>query len=60
MALRQHGRVFPAVAWRGADYEDMLSANRGSVDLVFGLDQNDYSGVSYLELSVLDARPAHG
>jgi single-stranded-DNA-specific exonuclease len=57
MALKQNGRVFPAVAWRGADYEDMLVANRGAVDLVFGLDQNEYGGQSYLELSVLDARP---
>jgi single-stranded-DNA-specific exonuclease len=58
MALRQEGRLFPAIAWRSADHEDMLVANRASVDVVFGLDQNDYSGVSYLELSVLDARPA--
>jgi single-stranded-DNA-specific exonuclease len=60
MALRQDGRVFRAIAWRGADHEDMLVANRSSVDLVFGLDQNDYNGESYLELSVLDARPAQG
>jgi single-stranded-DNA-specific exonuclease len=58
MALRQSGRVFRAIAWRGAEHEDMLVANRGAVDLVFGLDQNDYKGESYLELSVLDARPA--
>ncbi len=59
MALKQGGRVFRAVAWRGAEHEDMLTANRTAVDLVFGLDQNDYNGETYLELSVLDARPSH-
>ncbi len=59
LAVRQEGRTFRAMAWRSADREPLLTEHRAAVDLVFGLDQNQYNGETYLELSILDAKPPH-
>jgi len=57
MALRQHGRVMRAIAWRGAERHAFLESTRGPVDLAYSLDQNQFNGETYLELSVCDIRP---
>jgi single-stranded-DNA-specific exonuclease len=57
MALRQHGRVMRAIAWRGAERHAFLENTRGPVDLAYSLDQNQFNGETYLELSVCDIRP---
>jgi single-stranded-DNA-specific exonuclease len=56
MALKQHGRIFRAIAWRAVEREQFITDNRTSLDLAFSLDHNKYQGNDYLELSVSDFR----
>jgi single-stranded-DNA-specific exonuclease len=58
MALRQDGRIFRAVAWRAAERHDYLAERRGSLDVAFSLDQNQYNGETFVELTLADARGA--
>src|SRR5690606_21702981 len=58
MALRQDGRVMRAVAWRGVERLAFLERHRGPVDVAYSLEQNEYNGETYLELTVADVRPA--
>ena len=56
MALRQEGRIFRAIAWRAAERHDYLTAHRGALDVAFSLEQNQYNGETYTELSIADFR----
>jgi single-stranded-DNA-specific exonuclease len=56
MALKQDGRIFRAVAWRAAERHDYLTEHRGSLDVAFSLEQNQYNGETYTELSIADFR----
>ena len=58
MALRQDGRVMRAVAWRGVERLAFLEGHRDRVDLAYSLEQNEFNGETYLELTVADVRPA--
>jgi single-stranded-DNA-specific exonuclease len=58
MALRHEGRVFRAVAWRSAEKHDQISESRSSLDVAFSLEQNQYNGETYVELTLADIRPA--
>ena len=58
MSLRQDGRVFRAVAWRAAEKHDQIAQHARAVDVAFSLDQNQYNGNTYLELTLADIRPA--
>jgi single-stranded-DNA-specific exonuclease len=58
MALRHEGRVFRAVAWRAAEKHDELNQSRAAVDVAFSLEQNQYNGETYVELTLADIRPA--
>jgi single-stranded-DNA-specific exonuclease len=58
MALKQEGRVFRAVAWRAAEKHDQLHESRMAVDVAFSLEQNQYNGETYVELTLADIRPA--
>jgi len=58
MALRQEGRIFRAVAWRAAERHEYLEEHRQAIDLAFSLEQNQYNGETYVELTVADARRA--
>jgi single-stranded-DNA-specific exonuclease len=58
MALKQHGRIFRAIAWRAVDHEQLITENRASLDLAFSLEHNRYQGNEFLELSVTDVRAA--
>jgi single-stranded-DNA-specific exonuclease len=60
MALRQSGRVLRAVAWRGVEKHAFLEDHRGPVDVAYSLEQNQFNGETYLELTVADIRPAEG
>lgn len=57
MALRQEGRVFRAVAWRAAEKHDQLTEAKNAVDVAFSLEQNQYNGETYVELTLADIRP---
>ena len=56
MALRQDGRIFRAVAWRAAERYDALAEHKAALDVAFSLDQNQYNGETYLDLSIADFR----
>jgi single-stranded-DNA-specific exonuclease len=56
MALKQDGRIFRAVAWRAAERHDSLVEHKTSVDVAFSLDQNQYNGETFVELSIADFR----
>src|SRR5258708_11120155 len=59
MALKQDGRIFRAVACRAADRYDDLDARRaggGAIDVAFSLEQNQYNGETYVELTLADLR----
>jgi single-stranded-DNA-specific exonuclease len=60
MALRHDGRVLRAIAWRGADRHSFLETHKAPVDVAFSLEQNQWNGETYLELTVADLRPALG
>jgi len=54
MTFRQDGRSFRAIAWRAAERAAFLTENRAGVNLAFSLEQNEFQGETYLELSVAD------
>src|SRR5437667_5730513 len=56
MALKQDGRIFRAVAWRAAERHDDLAEHKSRLDVAFSLDQNQYNGETFIELSIADFR----
>jgi single-stranded-DNA-specific exonuclease len=56
MALKQDGRIFRAVAWRAAERHDYLTEHRAALDVAFSLEQNQYNGETYLELTLADLK----
>ncbi|HZA36003.1 MAG TPA: hypothetical protein VE505_13785, partial [Vicinamibacterales bacterium] len=52
------GRIMRAISWRGAERHAFLEAHRAAVDVAFSIDQNQFNGETYLELTVCDIRPA--
>ena len=56
MALKQEGRIFRAIAWRAAERHDYLAEHKTAIDVAFSLDQNQYNGESYVELTLADLR----
>jgi single-stranded-DNA-specific exonuclease len=56
MALKQHGRIFRAIAWRAIEREQFITDNRTSLDLAFSVEHNRYQGDEFLELAVSDFR----
>jgi len=56
MALKQDGRVFRAIAWRAAERSDYLEAHKAALDVAFSLEQNQYNGETFVELTLADMR----
>lgn len=56
MALKQDGRIFRAIAWRAAERHDYLAEQKRSIDVAFSLEQNQYNGETYVELTLADVR----
>jgi single-stranded-DNA-specific exonuclease len=56
MAVRQHGRIFRAIAWRSVEREPFLLEHRGAIDVAFSLTQNTFNGDTYTELTLADMR----
>ena len=59
MSFRQQGRVFRAIAWRAAERAAFLDEHRTNLDLAFSLDENQYQGETYIQLTVADFRVAN-
>ncbi len=56
MALKQDGRIFRAVAWRAAERHDFLAEHKAALDVAFSLEQNQYQGETYVELTLADLK----
>jgi single-stranded-DNA-specific exonuclease len=56
MALKQDGRIFRAIAWRAAEQRDYLTEHKSALDVAFSLEQNQYQGETYTELTLADLR----
>jgi single-stranded-DNA-specific exonuclease len=56
MSLKQGGRIFRAIAWRAAEHRDFLAEHRAALDVAFSLEQNQYNGETYVELTLADLR----
>jgi single-stranded-DNA-specific exonuclease len=56
MSLKQEGRIFRAIAWRAAERHDYLTEHRAALDVAFSLEQNQYNGETYLELTLADLK----
>jgi single-stranded-DNA-specific exonuclease len=56
MALKQDGRIFRAIAWRAADRHDYLAEHKAAIDVAFSLEQNQYNGETFVELTLADLR----
>jgi single-stranded-DNA-specific exonuclease len=56
MALKQDGRIFRAIAWRAAERHDYFTTHKTALDVAFSLDQNQYNGETYLELTLADLK----
>jgi single-stranded-DNA-specific exonuclease len=56
MALKQDGRIFRAIAWRAAERHDYVAEHRSALDVAFSLEQNQYNGETYVELTLADLR----
>ncbi len=56
MSFRQGGKIIRGIAWRAADREGFVSANRTAIDVAFSLEQDSWRGERYLQLNVADFR----
>jgi single-stranded-DNA-specific exonuclease len=56
MSVRQEGRTFPAIAWRCAERLPMFEEHRANLEVAFSLDQNEFNGDAFVELTLADAR----
>jgi single-stranded-DNA-specific exonuclease len=57
MNVKQHGRVFRAIAWRAAERAEFLQEHRRAVRLAYSLDKNTFRGETSVELNVADVQP---
>lgn len=56
LMVKQAGRAFRAMAWRAADREEYLTANRSGLELAYSLSESEYRGERTTELTVADIR----
>jgi single-stranded-DNA-specific exonuclease len=56
MSLKQDGRIFRAVAWRAAERHEYLTDHKAALDVAFSLEQNQYNGETYVELTLADLK----
>jgi single-stranded-DNA-specific exonuclease len=56
MALKQDGRIFRAIAWRAAERHDYLAEHKAALDVAFSLEQNQYNGETFVELTLADLK----
>lgn len=56
LMVKQDGRTFRAMAWRAAEREAYLSANRFGLELAYSLSESEYRGERTTELTVEDIR----
>ena len=58
MSVKQSGRIFRAVAWRGAGWFKFLKEHKDRVNIAFSLVENHFRGETTTELSIADVQEA--
>jgi single-stranded-DNA-specific exonuclease len=58
LLVKQGGRAFRAIAWRAAEREEYLSTHRFGLELAYALEESEYRGERFTELTVADVRAA--
>ena len=58
MSVKQGGRIFRAVAWRGAGWFKFLKEHKDRVNIAFSLVENHFRGETTTELSIADVQEA--
>ena len=56
MAFRQDGRVLRGMAWRAAERQDTVTANKAGLDIAFSVGEDTWNGERYVQLTVEDFR----
>ena len=56
VGLSQGGRSIRGIAWRAAEKESLITANRNSIDVAFSISKNVWNGQSQLQLEIADFR----
>jgi single-stranded-DNA-specific exonuclease len=56
LLVKQGGRAFRAIAWRAADREEYLTTHRFGLELAYALEESEYRGERFTELTVADVR----
>ena len=56
MSVKQGGRIFRAVAWRGAGWFKFLKEHKDRVNIAFSLVENHFRGETTTELSIADVQ----
>ena len=56
MSVKQSGRIFRAVAWRGAGWFKFLKEHKDRVNIAFSLVENHFRGETTTELSIADVQ----
>lgn len=56
LMVKQAGRAFRAMAWRGAERESYLTAHRSGLELAYSLSESEFRGERTTELTVADIR----
>jgi single-stranded-DNA-specific exonuclease len=56
LVFRQQGRAFRAIAWRAAEREEYLNANRFALEVAYSLEQSEFQGERVIEMAVADVR----
>jgi single-stranded-DNA-specific exonuclease len=60
LKVKQDGRAFRAMAWRAADKEEYLTSHRFGLELAYSLEESEYRGERFTELTVADVRAPEG
>jgi len=60
LSLRQDGVALRGVFWRGADRAEVIESARAALDVAYTVEQNTFNGMTRIEVSLADVRPAKG
>jgi single-stranded-DNA-specific exonuclease len=56
MAFRQDGRVLRGMAWRAAERQETVTANKAALDIAYAVGEDTWNGERYVQLTVEDFR----
>jgi len=56
MSFKHGGRVLRGIAWRAVEREAFVAEHRDGVDVAFSVEEDNWNGQRYTQLSVADFR----